>query len=137
MREIKFRGYSKNFNMMILNETWESASDGMVKACNQYMKEHHIDSIPVERGTFLPTKDNDMVLMQYTGLKDKNGKETYEGDIIQDLNGKKYVIKWGINSNGFIAKSTEIHCNVYSSYHLVPKTKIIGNIYENPDVLEG
>lgn len=72
---------------------------------------------------------------EFTGLCDKNGKEIYEGDVLQDDNGKRYRIKWGVNSNGFIAKTNEAHCNVYSSYHLAPNTEVIGNIYENPKLL--
>jgi len=131
MRNIKFRGYSKNFNMMILNETWESASDGMVKACNQYIKEHHIDSIPIERGTFLPTKDNDMILMQYTEINDDNGIEIYEDDIVKrismapggtDCEGKVEYSEgqyWITNSFGANSLFTEID-----------SLEVIGNIYE-------
>jgi len=82
-REIKFRGYSKNYKQMFLNDTWQNASDGLVKASNQYFKEHHIDSIPIERGIFIPTKDSDLILMQYTGINDDKGTEIYESDIIR------------------------------------------------------
>lgn len=105
-RVIKFRVWDKNENTMII--------PGFISNSPEWNE---------EKGR---------VLIQYTGLKDKNGKEIYEGDIIQDERGKKYLIKWGINSNGFIAKTNEAHCNVYSSYHLSFKTQVIGNIYENP-----
>jgi hypothetical protein len=72
---------------------------------------------------------------QYAELLDINRKEIYEGDITENEAGKRFQVRWGINSNGFIAQTRDVHSNVYSSYHLVPKTKWIGTMHENPELL--
>lgn len=73
-------------------------------------------------------------IMQCTGLKDKNGKLIYEGDIIRDINIPSYfcIVEW--IKGGFYLKST-----VSNSFLLFDTTQqeIIGNIYENPELLEG
>lgn len=63
MREIKFRAWDKENSEMTLF-TFDDVSSGQVGNNDQYISE--------------------MVVMQYTGLLDKNGKEIYEGDIIRD-----------------------------------------------------
>ena len=82
-------------------------------------------------------------VMQYTGLKDKEGKEIYEGDILQ-TGKEKQVIEF--SSEIYVPSSDQSY---YASYHwgyrLYSKNyivfnpeqcKIIGNIYENPELLE-
>lgn len=78
-------------------------------------------------------------LMQSTGLKDKNGKEIFEKDIL-DYNGRKVIVKWHGSYACFIYEFVDELKNrttewqpLYLSYY---KFEIIGNIYENPELLE-
>nr|DAS43712.1 MAG TPA: YopX protein [Caudoviricetes sp.] len=79
---------------------------------------------------------NEIVLMQSTGLKDKNSQEIFEGDILGTkdglLNGViEYRSDLGMWTNSLIRYNNfERLCNVATS------REIIGNIYENPELLE-
>lgn len=81
----------------------------------------------------------DLVLMQSTGLKDKNGKEIFEGDIV-DYKGRKAVIKWHGSYASFIYRFVDElnkrSAEWYPLYLAYLKCEVIGNIYENPEPLE-
>ena len=82
---------------------------------------------------------DEIELMQSTGLKDKNGNEIFEGDIV-DYKGRKAVVKWHGSYASFIyrfvdelqERVSEWHPLFLAYYHF----EIIGNIYENPELLE-
>ncbi len=85
--------------------------------------------------------DNEFVSLQFTGLLDKNGKEIYEGDILR--RGGASVVKFG----DFYAGGNNEYYNQYvkSSFYIEFKDgdvdalddgeEVIGNIYENPNLL--
>ena len=72
----------------------------------------------------------DCVLLQFTGLKDKNGVDVYEGDIAV-FSGIVCEIKWNDNFCGFTLNGNDKTI----SYWSVKDCNVIGNIYENPQLL--
>ena len=81
----------------------------------------------------------DLVLMQSTGLVDKNGKEIFEGDIL-DYKGRKALVRWHGSYASFIYRFVDELQNRNTEwkplYLAYMKCEIIGNIYENPELLE-
>ena len=80
-------------------------------------------------------------LMQYTGLKDKNDKEIYEDDIVKidgfdddELN-EHFLVKFENESARYILSGNRLVYDFDNTY--ANECEIIGNIYENPELLEG
>lgn len=72
--------------------------------------------------------------MQSTGLKDKNGTEIYEGDIVKNIYDEIYVVKWF--DAGFHLEEKYNGGFDYFELHFGDNKEVIGNIYENPELLE-
>ena len=77
--------------------------------------------------------DDEFELMQYTGLKDKNGVEIYEGDIVK-TNNLVYEIVY-LAPQFFLRKNPNDNVDVESFSTPLVYEEIIGNIYENKDLL--
>ena len=87
----------------------------------------------------LSADDGFYSIMQSTGLKDKNGKEIFEGDIL-DYRGRKALVRWHGSYASFIYRFVDELQNRNTEwkplYLAYMKCEIIGNIYENPELLE-
>lgn len=86
-------------------------------------------------------------LIQFTGLKDKNGQFIYEGDILFENcknevypKGKYWIVKWNDNHAKFyIEMANPSKQENFEEWHLARHNldyEVIGNIYENPELLE-
>jgi len=118
MREIKFRAYLW---------TDRHTNDGMIYSDEMGMIEFWKNYLHYQ---------GKKKLMQYTGLKDKNGREIYEGDIVKGA-GKNpiiYIVEWLDSYGGFAFVDKEKAIPAYE--FLVNFCEVIGNIYENPELLK-
>ena len=89
--------------------------------------------------TYATYEQDEVILEQCTGLKDKNGKLIYDGDIMEHRiylgNPELYVVKWSESVNGWVYQ--EAKNSLKTSYILTEFTdSIIGNIHENPELLK-
>ena len=99
--------------------------------------EHMIHDIGIRSGMALHLdtgKMHDWPLMQYTGLNDKDGQEIYEGDIMQSPEWGCVVIRWlpDLGCFGCWHPTTGIHDNLIG----YSQAQVIGNIYQNPELLQ-
>ena len=124
MREIKFRA-------------WDKENQKMMKVSSLHLENKEISV--KENGTFHLFRMQD--LMQYTGLKDKNGKEIYEGDIVlikldETSTWYKTVVKF--KKGAFIASliDREDYIYIFNRGFDSNDFEIIGNIYKNKNLLE-
>ena len=134
-REIKFRAWDKEAKAM-------ESFDELVET---------IDFADVFKGYY-----TNLEVMQYTGLKDKNGTEVHEGDIDQAENGDKSVIVFLLKAGTYCVMPMDIYLNNdYQNESFFPDfiygfgydlffdnctpdkyLNIIGNVYENPELLK-
>lgn len=119
MRELKFRAWDKSVEHLYEVQTLIDGGDAIGRyVLNGEMRYIHLCA-------------DEIIVEQYTGLKDKNGKEIYEGDVLESTwNGDKAVVVWN-NVEGEWEHYADF--NTYSKYG---GSVVIGNIHENPELLE-
>ena len=120
MRGIKFRAWDKTTEEMLQVKALILAENTLLGCGGKpHIFDEHNDLHPL----------NEVALMQYTGLKDKNGKEIYEGDIaILPDRWPKFPVRY--IDGMFCLEGTSWPLHEYYE-----ECEIIGNIYENPELL--
>jgi len=128
-REIKYRAWNKVWKCMYY-------LTGFRLVGKKHIQLYYLDADG--SSTTCTALLENIILMQYTGLKDKNGKEIYEGDIV------KHDFEFG-NGKGIVYYSTpkfslkeigiKAVCDCFT-WDEWERFEIIGNIHENPELLE-
>lgn len=125
MREIRFRGKRRD------NKEWIY---GSYVRCGEWMKKDFIMPDEDTRILYCYVVDPSTI-GQFTGLLDKNGKEIYEGDIVQD--------RWGIHAvvfDGYRFNLKDFYVSCYDSpedgfSECVDQIEVIGNIHDNAEMI--
>jgi len=112
MRPIKFRAWDKQNKRWIVD--FQVMPNGTIRRLKP--TEDHPEGLEWQS-----VNGEDIDLVQYTGLKDKNGKEIYEGDVMKNYDYHFFVVEWN--------KKNARWDNCFGR-------EVIGNIYENPELLE-
>lgn len=124
MRELKFRAYD---GKKMIDDVIPASETSIIELYDRYeWGETEVKAVE-----------------QYTGLKDKNGKEIYEGDILGGI-WESGFISWCEKCKQLQYHSADIGCMACSGdvywYELAEddgKLEVIGNVHENADLLEG
>lgn len=85
-------------------------------------------------GSHIDTYDENTIVREWTGLHDKNGKEIYEGDIVT-LGNEHYVVSWDAFFGLWQLGSSTEGVPYLKLGRANERLEIVGNIYENPDLL--
>lgn len=131
MREIKFRAWTgeemvqPDYNGDYWVMTFRDGSPCLLEGYELESGPYDLDYMPID-ATFL----------QFTGLKDRNGKEIYEGDIL-DEGGDNQVVFWCEVDGAWVLGNSPSDDEYYWITARLLGSAVIGNIYENPELLEG
>ena len=119
MRKIKFRAWDENEKIM------RNISCIFWNTLEWYISRFELDGKDMKEG---------MPIMQYTGLKDKDGKEVYEGDVI---NGDfPDVVFWDDDRGQWMLRNSENPDDTLWEIMRDNNPEIIGNVHENPELIE-
>jgi uncharacterized phage protein (TIGR01671 family) len=119
MREIKFRAWHETNKKMVYFNPKKAFKD-------VYIGGHLLRLM----------KDKSKFLMQFTGLKDKNGIEIYECDILFSGLDAEIVVEWSAEGACWSCKDAQNGEKYGLLSEIVEHYSVVGNIYENPELLK-
>lgn len=123
-REIKFRAWNSDNKLIVGEHLMCYNKDGIIQIAGVSIDESNEEC------------DEDVLIEQFTGLKDKNGKEYYFNDIVEFKDGSKGVLVWFDDKLGIASgQINNYHAIDEVSKQELLESKIIGNIHENPELI--
>lgn len=139
MREIKFRGKRVDNGEWIDGNYYESGMSGVYILQNQTQSKGVRGGIKI-KDVCISFEVISETVGQYTGLKDKNNVKIFEGDIVECVyNGVLYtfVVVWDNSELDFKGTNGKENYGKHFEYlTCCEEVKVIGNIYDNPELLE-
>ena len=126
MRKIAFRAWDSEEKNFI----YFDALEGLLSECDETYRRRCVGQFE-----------------QFTGLHDKNGKEIYEGDILKEIAPRGYIYRVFSAAGGFVINAfqdeitmlrfAEPIANMQTAGYIQEQCEVIGNIHENPELLNG
>ena len=136
MREIKFRGFRT------VQKDWIYGNLIVDENGTKYIVEnnlfsadgHHLVYDPTDEPAFIDQK----TVRQYTGMNDSNGEDIYEGDIVRasDNDDELAVVEWDDEDLRFTVTHGHVVNGLGEEYY-PREVEVVGNIYDNPELLGG
>lgn len=123
----KFRSYGRP----------NSIIEGMQNVYTFEEKENDYINVKVDKGWVAFVQKEDLKIMQCTGLKDKNGKLIYESDIVKLSSGAIGFIVFECQAYAIRFSKKDKYRRVGLGAYQSKELEIIGNIYENPELMKG
>ena len=128
MRDIKFR-------------IWDGAKNEWLASSNKDALPYYgfalVGEVMTVQSPPVWSLDEGNVIEQYTGLKDKNGTEIYDGDIIKvEGDAEIYRVEWIYSGFGLEPRYNSPLYPILGNVKLRKKIEVIGNVHENPELVE-
>lgn len=120
---------------------WDKQIKKMAKVLNIDFENKIVQSVywDSDHQCLIQANFDDIELMQSTGLFDKNGVEIFEGDVLKNTNtGSIGRVFWNIHNTGYFYKMKRKNTSLFDDftvYRSKYKLEVIGNIYENKELL--
>lgn len=133
MQDLKVRVWDEEYQSMLTDDDVNiRIESGRISAYEDVFEEWGMEQREIKNPIFL----------RYTGLKDRNGREIYDGDI---LSWREHVRMYGTDLNKWVTEKVPVRfddtgamflCGDDFLFKYNEKAEVIGNIYENPELLE-
>ena len=135
MRELKFRVWNKAHRKYL--PPCQTLIDGKSGLFRLTANDNCIFGTVFRTSYLRRNRESEFVIEQFTGLKDKNGTEIYEGDVVKvEGDGEIYQVEWINSGFGLEPRYNSPRYPILGNVKLRKKIKVIGNIHEEPELEE-
>lgn len=134
-REIKFRGKNKDIGWVEGQVAYDLNEDTYIIREVEQDSSYGLEETMLFATTWYRVDKE--TIGQYIGLCDKNGKEIYKGDILKSIRWNDIYLVKQIGTAYYLCRKGKNRFNKITTWNNAEKSEVIGNIYDNPELLGG